>query len=226
MDKEIKIDQETSETPETLLWSLSAPVSKAEGQTSGFATHKLGLPAKFKRWFAICRMYSPWILPRHGKEKFEVDKDAITIAFLREDGLSVVALAMSGIDDTASYFKHDSDGNVVVHTRNDADTDGTANVLIAVATTFEIANASVMYHARKLSVGRQEASGEIPEETQIQKDEEVVKPTWYEEWYDGFGYCTWNSLGQNLNEKAIFEVLEGLRANDITSMCGFKNLPC
>jgi hypothetical protein len=216
MGTDIEVQRETSQTPETLLWSLTATLDKADGQASAFATHKLGLPTNFTRWFALCRLYSPWILPRHGKNKFEVDKDAILVAFLRDDGLSVVALAMSGIDDTASYFKHDDSGNVIIHSRNDADSKSVCTVYVAVATSFDIANASVMYHARKVSMDLMEKSGEIPRELQVQKEEDEVKPNWYEEWYDGFGYCTWNSLGQDLTEQKIFEVLDGLRENDIT----------
>jgi hypothetical protein len=223
MGTDIDVQRESSQTPETLLWSLTAPLEAAEGQASAFCTHKLGSPTNLTRWFALCRLYSPWILPKHGKNKFEVDKDAILVAFLRDDGLSVVALAMSGIDDTASCFKHDEHGNVIIHSRNDADSKGICTVYVAVAASFDVANASVMYHARKVSMELMEKSGEIPRELEIQTEEDEVKPNWYEEWYDGFGYCTWNSLGQDLTEQKILEILEGLHDNDITCK---PCLPC
>lgn len=42
-----------------------------------------------------------------------------------------------------------------------------------------------------------------------------VKAEWLEEWYDGFTYCTWNGLGQNLTEDKIDDALESLKKENI-----------
>jgi hypothetical protein len=216
LDPEFKVDREAAQTADTLLWSLAAPIEGASGVESGRSETKLGLPKTFTRWLAICRLVTPWLLPRHGKDKFALDRDGILVSFLRKDGLSIAALAVSGVDDTSSVFKHDEDGNIVLHTRNDAEKASQARVIIAVASSFDVANAAVMYHIRKVAMSHMTANGQIPEELQVQ-EEQGTKPEWFEEWYDGFGFCTWNALGQDLTEQKIFDALKSLRDNDIRS---------
>ena len=40
-------------------------------------------------------------------------------------------------------------------------------------------------------------------------------PQWIESWYDSLAYCTWNSLGQDLNAEKIMQGLESLAKNNI-----------
>jgi hypothetical protein len=216
LDPEIKATFQNPETPDTLLWSLSCPVPEAQGTASGSSQRILGRAISSTRWFATCRLYSPWFIPRHGKGRFSVDKDAVQIAFLREDGLSVVLLALSGINDTSVCFRNDESGNVVVNTKNDSPSSSHGIIIVAVAKSFDIANASTLYHARKLSAGTSNTSENNLQAVQKKSDDEA-KPTWYEEWVDGFGYCTWNSLGQGLNEQRILDALEAFRKDDIAS---------
>ena len=59
---------------------------------------------------------------------------------------------------------------------------------MAVGDDFESTIAAVMYQARSLVVNSKIMSGDQrPEE--VASDE--VKPQWYEDWYDGLGYCKW-----------------------------------
>lgn len=48
--------------------------------------------------------------------------------------------------------------------------------------------------------------------------EHDVKAEWMENWYDGLTYCTWNALGQDLNEDKIYNALNILKENNIKSM--------
>jgi Raffinose synthase or seed imbibition protein Sip1 len=203
-----------ADTDDTLLWSLEAPVGAANGGASGYTSHRLGLPKSFTRWFATVRLWNPWIAPRHGQDKFKIDKDALVCAFLRQDGLSVVVLAVSGIDDVLTLFRSAPDGAVLVNSRNDAEEQGLARVIVAVAESFEVANAAAMYHARRMVMSASEAYGEISKEVSTLKESES-KPEWFEEWADGFAYCTWNGLGQALTEDKIFRALDSLEKNDI-----------
>jgi hypothetical protein len=216
LDESIKVTVERPETPETLLWSLSVPVPAADGPIRGFSQKKVGKVLGAIKWFATCRLYSPWFMPKHGKDRFEIDKDAVQVAFLRDDGLSVVLLALSGINDTAVSIRNNEDGYPVFNTQNDKPESSFGTVLVSVATSYEIANASVMYRARGLSNAL--SSVQEPDlakaETQPVDD---VDPKWYEEWVDGFGYCTWNSLGQSLNEQKILDALDGFRKDGIAS---------
>ncbi|KAL8946476.1 MAG: hypothetical protein Q9222_007137, partial [Ikaeria aurantiellina] len=130
------------------------------------------------------------------------------------DGLHLVLLAVSGLDDVLTVFKPDGNGNVVVHSRNDSTEAGKTRVLAAVGTTFNTAMAAVMYHARKIVRGDALMSEEVKEEMKnaLEKD---VKAEWLENWYDGLTYCTWNALGQDLNEQKILDALDILKDQGI-----------
>ncbi|KAF2436751.1 glycoside hydrolase [Tothia fuscella] len=209
-----EIQQLSAETPKTQLWSLTAPVQAASGDQSGNSTHILGLPTNFTRFFALVRLWSPWLAPRHGQKKFSIDKDAIMVAFLRHDGMHVVALAVSGVDDVMSTFIHDKHGNVVVQARNDGEAEGVTRVIVAVANSFDVANGAVMYQARRTVMSFAQASGELQAEMDALEKSDI-KPQWLEGWSDGLAYCTWNGLGQDLTEDKIFDALASLKKNDI-----------
>jgi hypothetical protein len=208
---DIQHQSETAETANTFLYSLSCPAEAAKTK-SGFSMHQLGLPADSEKWFGLVRLWAPWLAPRQGGKKLHLDKDAILLSFLRSDGLSVVCLAISGVDDIVTTFIHDDHGNVIIKSRNDRSETGTAKVLVAVAEDFETANAAVMHHARK--VVKTYAPTAADEET-AHLLEDNVKPEWIEEWYDGLTYCTWNGLGQNLTDKKIYTALDSLKKEGI-----------
>lgn len=205
-----------SESPNAQVWSVTTAVKAAAGETSGWTNTSLGIPRSFTRWFALVRIWSPWLAPRHGKGNFQPQEDAILCSFLRWDGLHLVLLAVSGIDDVLTVFKHDGHGNVIVSSRNDSPEEGQTTIVAAVAPEFESANAAVMYHARKLVRGNKSLSIEVNAEmkTAIEND---VKAEWMENWYDGLTYCTWNALGQDLNEDKIYSALDVLKQNNIKS---------
>ena len=214
---DLSIHPVPSEAPDTRLWSITATVKAAEGPQSGWAHISLGTPRSYTRWFSLVRIWSPWLAPRHGKDTFNPPQDAVLSSFLRWDGLHLVLLAISGVDDVLTVFKGNDEGNVIISARNDSPEQSQARVVAAVGTTFENANAAVMYHARKLVRGDEYMSNEIKAEikTAIEND---VKAEWMENWYDGLTYCTWNALGQDLNEKKIYNALKILKEQNIKSM--------
>src|SRR5579871_510177 len=138
------------DTPDTQLWLLEATTPAASGDDSGFSTRTLGQPTKVKRWFALCRLWAPWIAPTQGKDTFQVDKDTILCSFLRSDGLHLVILGFSGAGSDLALFRSDDNGNIIVTSRNDEENKGHSQILVAVAPSFEVANAAVMYQARKM----------------------------------------------------------------------------
>lgn len=213
-DAKLSITNVDSDTPDTQVWSVTAPVAKAVGKESGYADISLGSPRSFTRWFSLVRIWNPWLAPRHGQGNFAPTEDSILSSFLRSDGLHVVVLAVSGIEDVLTVFKPDGAGNVIIHSRNDNENEGKLQVVVAVGTTFETANAAVMYYARRLVQGDQYTSGQTKAEMEAQTDN-GVKPEWMESWYDGLTYCTWNGLGQDLNQQRIFDALDILKTNKI-----------
>lgn len=71
--------------------------------------------------------------------------------------------------------------------RNDEETATSATVLVATGDKFESANAAVMYQARNLILTSKKNTGEYDKEMIALR--EGVRPEWYENWYDGLGYC-------------------------------------
>lgn len=222
LSKDVKVQRVGSETMNTILWSLTARAERAQGQASGFSTHTLGIPTKFTRWFSLVRLWSPWLAPRQGKDTKFADKDAILYSFLRSDGLHVVVLAISGINDVTTVIQGQS-GRLNIHVRNDRDEDDIARVVVAVAGSFEEGLAACMYYARSI-VSQHVALSEEEHEviTKIKqlevaktKQDGDVKADWVQDWYDGFTYCTWNGLGQNLTEEKISGALSSLEKNGI-----------
>lgn len=217
MSSDIQASQVEAETTHTTLYSLTSSVKPAKGEDSGYQHHRLGMPKKCSKWFALVRLWSPWLAPRHGDGgHFELDKDGILLAFQRTDGLHVVCLGISGTEDMMSTFIHE-DGNVIIKGRNDREQTGASRVLVAVAKSFEVANCAVMYHARKVVAEHSAASetrGGITKEIASLADDKV-KPEWMEEWWDGFTYCTWNGLGQDLTAQKIYDALDDLSKNGI-----------
>lgn len=210
----LKVSRERSDTPDASLFSVNGSVKAASGDESGISTHSLGTPIDSTRWMSLVRLWTPWLAPRQGQGKFSPDKDAVLASFLRSDGLHVVCLAISGVDDVLSVLKHDGNGNVILQGRNDRETEGTSQVLVAVADSFDVANAAVMYHARNIVTNSSAADKVKSEELKLMENN--VKPEWLEEWYDGLTYCTWNALGQNLTEQKIFDALDMLQKENIT----------
>ncbi|PSN70162.1 raffinose synthase protein-like protein Sip1 [Corynespora cassiicola Philippines] len=209
----LQIEPERSDTPDTLLWSITSPVNAASGKASGFSNNKLGIPTAFSRWFALVRLWSPWLAPRQGKGKFQPDKDAVLASFERTDGTHVAVLAVSGVDDVLTTLHHDGSGNIIINSRNDSEQDGIARLIVAVGKEINLAVAAAMYHARKIVLKYEVASGQNEAEMKSLLDD--FKPEWLENWYDGLTYCTWNGLGQNLTEDKLFEALDSLNENKI-----------
>ncbi|KAF2140819.1 glycoside hydrolase family 36 protein [Aplosporella prunicola CBS 121167] len=218
ISSDLVVDEQAAQTPNTLLWTVSGKVGPASGSTSGWAHHTLGKPVECHKWFALVRLWSPWLAPRHGKGDFAPDKEAVLASFLRNDGQHVVILAVS-VSDVLTELVH-QDGHVQIRGRNDGE-EQDATAIVAVSSSFEIANAATMYHARRLVMkygspdGTSGNSGSTIEAEMKEVEGNKLKAQWLEEWYDGLAYCTWNGLGQHLTEAAIFNALDQLESNDI-----------
>lgn len=200
LSSDIEVKPERPETDDTLLYSLTCPVGPAEGQESGWSHHQIGKANQLSRWFSLVRLWSPWLAPRQGKTDLKLDKDGVLVSFLRTDGMHVVCLAVSGVQDVLTTFFNDDDGNLIIKGRNDREQAGTSKVLVAVAESFEVANGAVMYHARKVVAdnGSATAQKEIDALT-----DEKVRPEWLEEWYDGLSYVSQNSAISLTTEETV-----------------------
>ncbi|TAQ84033.1 hypothetical protein B7494_g7645 [Chlorociboria aeruginascens] len=218
LNSDLKTENHRSQSPGTTLWSVEASIEGANGENSAIKDLTFGLPwgrGKFTRWFALVRIWAPWIAPRQGKSHFGLDKEAVLCSFLSNNGKHLALLAISGVDNVSTEFKSDNEGNVVLHIRNDGSEEGVSKVLVGLGDDFEAANAAVMYRARSLVMTAKKTSGEQRKEIEaLHKGDESTK-LWADNWYDGLTYCTWNALGQRLTEEKIIKAVETLAENKI-----------
>ncbi|KAL2786999.1 glycoside hydrolase superfamily [Aspergillus keveii] len=202
LSSDINVEARKSEAPGASLWQLSGSVDPAKEGHSGVVQVPLGTPSSVARSFALVRLGTPWLGPRQGKE-LNLDKDAILCSFLRTDGVHVVLLGVSGIDDVLTIFESGSNGSVVIKSRNDNSASARFQVLAAAADEFEIAMSALIYEARKLV---------RPFEVSTKHD---PKAEWLSSWYDGLTYCTWNGIGPDLTEDKILSALDELKSHGV-----------
>lgn len=202
LSPDIKVGIRKSEAPGAALWSLSGPVEPAKDGHSGIARSPLGVPSCVLRFFALVRLSVSWLGPRQGKDKLDLSEDAIFCSFLRKDGTHVVILGVS-VDDVLTVLGSGSDGAVVVKARNDKPSSSRFQVLVSAADDFEIAMSALVYEARKLV---------RPYEINANDDQ---KAQWMSSWYDGLTYCSWNGIGQDLNEEKLTSALDELKGQGI-----------
>ncbi|KAL8820556.1 MAG: hypothetical protein Q9191_007492 [Dirinaria sp. TL-2023a] len=154
---------------------------------------------------------------KHARNSDEYNhaEDAVLSAFFRLDGLHLVILPISGIKGFLTVLKSDSNGNIILNwTKDFIEYDYKSQVLVAVGRTFEAALAAAVYQARRLVADNQLMKSQ--EIVEVERLPEIApQPTWMENWYDGLTYCTWNALGQNLDQQRIFDALDILKANNI-----------
>ncbi|CAK7268318.1 hypothetical protein SEPCBS57363_003031 [Sporothrix epigloea] len=209
----------------TQLWVLETSViaANADGKDeSAYTSVSIGTPwhGRFLRWFALVRLWAPWLAPQHGRRTLDRELNGVLCSFLSEaDGQHLVFLALSGIDHVQGLFYgekgEDGQGDkLVLNLRSDSLKSETCKVLVAVGDTFESANAAVMYHARSL-VHQMAADQHKITLSEMQTLADEVKPAWLENWYDGLGFCTWNALGQNLSEDKIVDAVDELARQGI-----------
>ncbi|KYK54695.1 putative galactinol--sucrose galactosyltransferase 6 [Drechmeria coniospora] len=209
LNGEWKATSHMSQAPETQLWSLEATILRAQGDTSTFKDIEIGMPwGVILRWFALVRLWSPWLAPRQGRDCFSLDKEAVLCCFMNPQGRNLVFLAVNGLQDVLYVMRSTEKGGISVHARNDGTADETVTVLVSEGADLERAVAAVMYHARTL-VSRTKRTTQGWDE-QTRSLTEAGKPTWEENWHDGLGYCTWNGLGQKLTEGMILDAVKRL----------------
>ncbi|KAF4449434.1 hypothetical protein F53441_7296 [Fusarium austroafricanum] len=212
--KDWAIKSHLSQSPGTSLWSLQTAIPPAKGDDSAYRDITIGTPwGSFVRWFSLVRLWSPWLAPRHGHSRFSLDKEAVLCSFLSPQGQTLVFLAVGGISHVLPVFRSEPDEKLLVHARNDGVSEEKAVILVSVGDNFDRAVASVMYHARSLVAGAQQASGTQSQELSALVD--GFKPEWLEHWFDGLGFCTWNALGQQLTDQKIFDALDKLAEHNI-----------
>lgn len=204
--------------PNDLLWHIEAPIEAAEKEFSRIRDIEFGAPwgeDKVSRWMAIVRNNTPWLAPRQGTNRFELDSEAVICSFLNNLGKHLILLAISGIGYVTTLFTSSDKGKVVLRVRNDGAKSSIFRVIVGIGDDFESTITSVMNYATDMitdlegKIKGQETSLDI-----IPKKEELKK-CFHEDWYDGLTFCTWNALGQRLTAEKIVSTVTSLALNKI-----------
>ncbi|KAJ5373951.1 Aldolase-type TIM barrel [Penicillium concentricum] len=223
LHEDLQIQSRLSEAPGSVLWALSGDIAAVQDGSSIIKRLALGTPSSVVRYFSLVRVWSPWLGPRHGKDNFRLTEDAILCSFLREDGVNLVLLAVSGVNDVLTVFQSGENGEVVLSAKSDNSEASKFQVLVSAAKNFEIAMSAVVYEARKVVRPFADASHldlDDPVPLSPPGDDMVLVESdpsaqWLSEWFDGLTYCTWNGLGQELTEEKILHALDSLKASGI-----------
>lgn len=214
LNPDLKVKSVASQTPRTQLWTIEAAVPPAGDDVSAYADIELGTPwGGFIRYLALIRHSPAWLGPRHGKNKFSLDRDALLCSFLSHEGKHVVLLGMSNINYVTTLLRSSNHGPVMLHIRSDENVSSTGVLLVAVGDSCESAISAAMYHARALIMSASSTPVAPLHELSLHSDD--PKAEWMQNWYDGLGYCTWNALGQHLTEDKLLKAIERLKENNI-----------
>ncbi|KAK0667691.1 family 36 putative glycoside hydrolase [Cercophora samala] len=209
ISKDIVVDERagTNAAAETV-WKLKANTPAAHGQLSGRTSYSLGKAIDCIRWFAIVRHNDAWFGPRHGREVFSLNEEAVMLSFLRRDGLHVVIIAISGVENLLTTVVSSEHGHILLSSRNDGLEPAQARVVVAIAETCEKAIAAAMRPVREFT--RCHSNNIVTMDLQKAGSQNVDVAATLQSWYDGFAYCTWNGLGQYLSPSKILDALTSL----------------
>lgn len=200
-------------TPEVLgniaatVWEISDTVPGAEDPNSGYRTRRIGLPRDFSHWFALVRHSTAWIAPRQGRNEIRLDEEAMVCSFLRQDGLHLLFLAVTSAD-VLTVLKTNDRGELLMVGKNDSLHIGQCVVVAVLGSTLEDAMAAAVSRAENF-VRRSEPS--LPT-IWDKASEKVVNCSIKDSqgWFNGLTYCTWNALGQDLDQGKIHNALQVL----------------
>ncbi|KAL8992839.1 MAG: hypothetical protein Q9169_006799 [Polycauliona sp. 2 TL-2023] len=202
-----------SENTAATVWEISDTVPGAEDPNSGYTARRIGLPRAYSRWFALVRHSTAWIAPRQGWNEIRLDEEAILCSFQRQDGLHLLFLAVTTAD-VLTVLKINDKGELLMAGKNDSLHIGRCVVLAALATTLEDAMAAAVARARKVVQRSEPAQPTIRTEASEEIRNNSINNS--QGWLNGLTYCTWNALGQNLDQGKIHNALQVLLDHGIT----------
>ncbi|KAI5803810.1 glycoside hydrolase superfamily [Geopyxis carbonaria] len=207
VDTSVIVKTEASQVTGVDTFSLlsSAPVLRNQ-----WSSVVVGQPLLLQKFYSLVKLSSPWMGPRQGGSTFVIDKDALLLGYLRSDGRHVVVLSVSGINCT-SYIRS-GNGRVLLKSRNDTDETQAHRAIVATGLDWQRTVDAAFYAARDIST-RKESSprAAVLHRTRLAE----ATPAWHETWYDGLGFCTWNSLGRELTEDRILNALQDLENSGV-----------
>lgn len=192
-------------------WQLTAtdPLKKSQEDDIKLTTKSLGVVKDQSRFMAITRIEPFWFGCEHDQEDFYLDNDAVLLSFLNTRGQCVTLFAFNGDDDFYTVFRGRSNGVVNVCGRNDGNSAVPLRVLAAVSQDKQKSIAAVMAQARQMASKAPKLEALI--NTVLKQEKASPEPAFF----DNFGFCTWNALGQDLTREKLLSGLEKLAASGV-----------
>jgi hypothetical protein len=210
LDSKIGVESVGCPAPHARLLRVQFPVPGAVDDQSGRAQMTLGKPYRLAAWVAVCRTWSAWMAPAHGEADVSNmgGRNAALWTGVRDDGVVVAVLGSAGLGKDEEKFvavEIGGDGQaLVLNGRSDSEEAVLGRCLVSVGTDFGEVVAAVVLGLRDLLEGYEAGQG-------------TDTAVWDQNWVDGLGYCTWNSLGQDLTEKKILDAMESFDKAGIKS---------
>jgi hypothetical protein len=210
-DAALEVESVGCPAPHTRLLSVRLPVPGVVDDVSATVELRLGAPKRLVAWASVCRTWSAWMAPVHGVGdvgNMRGRRAALWTA-VRDDGVVVAVLGAAGLGKGEEKFvavEVGGDGEaLVLCAKSDSEEAVGGRCLVSVGTNYGEAVAAVVLGLRDLL-----EVYEAPEGTST--------APWDQAWVNGLGYCTWNSLGQNLTEQKIVDAMESFDKAGIKSM--------
>jgi hypothetical protein len=85
-------------------WVCRSTVTGRKGNDSLWRDFSLGRSKANLKWFALVRHSMPWLGPRQGDRRINLDKPAVLLSVLRSDGVHVIVLPSKWY----SWYPHDN----------------------------------------------------------------------------------------------------------------------
>lgn len=184
-------------------------IEKSQQDDVTLTTRNLGKVKNQLRFMAITRIEPFWFGCEHDREYFYLSNDAVLLSFLNTSGQCISILAFNGDDDFYTVFKGGPNGSIDVSSRNDSPASAPARVLVAISHDKQKSIAAVMSHGRAI------ASTTPKLESLITTALQQGSPDIEEAFFDNFGFCTWNALGQDLTRDKVLDGLAKLTASGV-----------
>ncbi|KAK9364011.1 glycoside hydrolase superfamily [Lipomyces starkeyi] len=231
VSEELEESELMSEVVDAKVYKVTGIAAPIRGKTTNV---KLGKPSEMRQYLSLVRIQTSWMGPVHGRDNFSVDRPAFMVLFQRKDGYHICVLPLSNMKNLLTiYMSSDNSGNLWLNVLNDASGHRTFSTFVGVSKDPQKAVQAALYSLRTViqsfrGVLTRSLVPEDPAATDPDRVEsdavhlvlsdgnaEPVLGTWYEQWMDLFGFCTWNSMGIEVSLDKVMKALQELHDRGI-----------
>lgn len=192
-------------------WQLDTTdtIARSQGDDLELTAKVLGHVNEQVRFMAITRIEPFWIGCEHDKSHFYLSNDGVLLSFLNTAGQCITLFAFNGTDDFYTVFRTGSNGSIEVAGRNDTPIAQPLRILAAISNDKQASIAAVMSQARQIASQTPKLQALIS--TALAQGTKNPDPAFF----DNFGFCTWNAIGQDLTREKLLDGLAQLAKHNI-----------